>query len=124
MLLVRPVTIFLLALGFGSAAAAQPASQTIMVASYSFGPKPIHLAAGRPVTLVFVNNSGSGHDFTSPRFFSTASVSAGSAPNGEIELAPHQTRSITLTPRAGTYNAHCSHFMHKQLGMSDQIIVD
>jgi plastocyanin len=28
-----------------------------------------------------------------------------------------------LIPRAGTYHAHCSHFMHKQLGMSDTIVV-
>jgi hypothetical protein len=31
--------------------------------------------------------------------------------------------SITLIPHAGRYKAHCSHFMHKQLGMSDEIIV-
>jgi plastocyanin len=103
---------------------AQPATQTINVVSFSFAPKPIHLAAGRPVTLTFVNRSGSGHDFTAPRFFSSARIIAGSAPGGEIDLAPHQTRSITLVPSAGTYGAHCSHFMHKQFGMSDTILVD
>ena len=104
-------------------AAAQPAAQLINVWSYGFAPRPIHLAAGRPVTLTFVNRSGSSHDFTARAFFANAAISAGAAPGGEIELRPHETRSITLTPRAGSYPAHCSHFFHKQLGMSDRIIV-
>ena len=82
------------------------------------------LAAGRPVTLIFVNHSGSGHDFTAQRFFANARIVSGNAADGEIELGPHQTRSVTLVPSAGTYKAHCSHFMHKQMGMSDVIIVD
>jgi plastocyanin len=103
--------------------AQQPAGQTILVWSYGFSPHPIRLAAGQPVTLTFVNRSGSGHDFSARSFFANSTITAGAAPSGEIELAPHQTRTITLVPRAGTYHAHCSHFFHKQLGMSDQIIV-
>jgi plastocyanin len=41
-----------------------------------------------------------------------------------IDLKPHETKSITLVPARGTYQAHCSHFLHKQMGMSDTIIVD
>ncbi len=29
-----------------------------------------------------------------------------------------------LTPRAGTYKVHCSHFMHSSLGMKGKILVD
>jgi plastocyanin len=29
-----------------------------------------------------------------------------------------------LVPRAGTYAAHCSHFLHSSMGMTDQIIVN
>ena len=105
-------------------ATAQPASMVIQVYSYGFAPRPIHLAAGRPVTLTFVNQSGAGHDFTARGFFANSTITAGAAPDGEIELAGHQTRSVTLIPRAGTYNAHCSHFFHKQMGMSDQIVVN
>ena len=105
-------------------AAAQPASLVVQVYSFGFAPRPIHLAAGRPVTLTFVNQSGIGHDFTAKSFFANSTISAGAAPEGEIELAPHQSKSITLTPRAGTYGAHCSHFFHKQMGMSDQIVVN
>jgi plastocyanin len=104
--------------------AAQPASQTILVWSYGFAPHPIRLAAGRPVTLTFVNRSGGGHDFTARTFFASSTILGGAAPDGEIELGPRETRSITLIPRAGLYHAHCSHFFHKQLGMSDEIIVD
>ena len=106
--------------------AAQPAAapaQVVQVYSYGFGPRPIHLAAGQPVTLSFVNQSGSSHDFSAHRFFASSTITAGAAPDGEIDLPPHQTRTITLIPRAGTYPAHCSHFMHAQLGMRDEIVV-
>ena len=108
-----------------SPAVSQPAPQsfTIAVRSFSFTPQPIRLRAGQPVTLTFVNQSGSSHDFTAHRFFASSTITAGAAPDGEIDLAPHQTKSVTLVPRAGTYPAHCSHFMHAQLGMRDEIVV-
>jgi len=105
-------------------AEAQPAAVTIDMQNFSFAPTPIHLRAGQPVTLTFVNRSGGGHDFTAKKFFANSRVVAGAAPNGEIELSGHQTRSITLVPSAGSYKAHCSHFMHKQMGMTDLIVVD
>jgi len=76
------------------------------------------------VTLTFVNRSGAAHDFTARSFFGTSTITGGAAPDGEIELAPHETKSVTLVPRAGVYHAHCSHFFHKQMGMSDEIVVD
>ena len=115
----------LVALSFlDTPAAAQPAAVTIAVQNFSFAPTPLRLRAGQPVTLTFVNRSGSGHDFTAAKFFANARILAGGAPDGEIELAPHQSRTITLVPRAGSYKAHCSHFLHKQMGMEDQIFVD
>jgi len=113
-----------LALSLGAPAAAQPATQTITVWSFGFAPRPIPLAAGRPVTLVFVNRSGGSHDFTASAFFARSTITAGAAPGGEIELRGHETKSVTLIPRAGTYPAHCSHFLHTQFGMSDQIVVN
>jgi len=107
------------------APAAQPqaAVQTITVSSFDYAPRPIHLRAGTPVTLTFVNRSNSSHDFTAERFFASSRILAGAAPGGEIDLPGGATRSITLIPAAGTYKAHCSHFMHKQLGMKDTILV-
>ena len=103
---------------------AQPAAQTIDVQSFSYSPTPIHLRAGQPVTLTFVNRSGGGHDFTAKQFFAAASITQGSAPGGEIDLRGHETKRITLVPRAGTYHAHCSHFMHTQMGMSTTVVVN
>lgn len=105
------------------AAQAQPSSYVVQVWSFGFAPNPIHLVAGKPVTLTFVNRSGSSHDFTAQGFFANASITGGAAPAGEIDLPPHETRTVTLVPRAGTYPAHCSHFLHKQMGMSDLIVV-
>ena len=120
----RFVAVAALVLGMFSPAAAQPAGRTIDVWNFAYAPKPIHLAAGKPVTLTFVNRSGSGHDFTAKSFFASSRILSGSAPGGEIELPPHRTATITLVPRAGTYKAHCSHFMHKQFGMEDVIVVN
>jgi len=107
-----------------AAAQAAPPVVTIGVSSYKFAPNPIHLKAGQPVTLTFVNQGGHGHDFTAKEFFAASAVSAGAAPGGKIELGGNETKSITLTPRAGTYPAHCSHFLHSSWGMTDQIVVN
>ena len=113
-----------LSLAIGAPAAAQPANYVVQVYSYGFKPRSIHLAAGHPVTLSFVNSSGNGHDFTAKAFFASARIISGAAPDGEIELGGGETRRITLIPRAGTYKAHCSHFLHATMGMTDQIIVN
>lgn len=105
------------------AGAQAPAAQVIQVRSFAFAPTPIYLAAGKPVTLTFQNVSGSSHDFTAREFFAAARITAGAAPDGEIELRGHESRTITLIPAAGTYNAHCSHFLHSALGMHTQIVV-
>lgn len=101
-----------------------PAAMTIEVANFSFSPKPIHLAAGRPVTLTFANQSGGGHDFTAKEFLAASTITSGAAPGGKVDLAGHETKSITLIPRAGTYQAHCSHFLHASMGMTDEIVVN
>jgi plastocyanin len=113
-----------LSLLLAAPAAAQPAVVAIQLSNFHFAPQPIRLAAGRPVTLRFVNESGSGHNFTAPGFFQHARILAGGTPGGAIDLAPHQSRTISLVPAAGTYQAHCSHFLHSQMGMTDTIIVN
>lgn len=104
-------------------AAAQPSAVQIRVWSFGFAPQPIQLAAGRPVTLQFVNQSGSSHDFTAHRFFASSKIVAGSVPEGEIELRGHETKTVTLIPTRGTYPAHCSHFLHETFGMHVDIVV-
>jgi len=104
-------------------AAGQPAAQVINLSSFAYSPQPIQLRAGQPVTLTFVNRSNSGHDFTARNFFANARIVSGTAPDGEVELRGGETKSITLVPRAGTYGVHCSHFLHKQMGMRTRIYV-
>ena len=109
-----------------SASAQSPVAapvHTISLYSYGYTPNPIRLRAGQPVTLQFVNRSGSGHDFTSERFFRSARLIAGAPAGGEIDLKSGGSASVTLVPARGTYRVHCGHFFHKQLGMRGTIIV-
>ena len=122
MIIPRLAALAACSLVISASAVAQPAQVTIKVWSFGFAPSPIRLAAGQEVTLTFVNTSGSRHDFTAPGFFQHARIVSGAADN-EVELKPHETKSITLVPVRGTYQAHCSHFLHKQMGMNDYIIV-
>jgi len=124
MFFARIAALAALSLALAAPAPAQRAGQTIYVWSFNFSPKPIQLAAGRPVTLTFVNRSGSGHDFTAKEFFARSRILAGSAPEGEIELRGGETKSITVIPARGVYKAHCSHFLHSTMGMTDRIIVN
>jgi plastocyanin len=120
---VRLATAAALSLAIWGSAVAQPAAQVIQVWSFGFAPKPLYLTAGRPVTLTFANQSGSSHDFVARTFFANARIMRGRVEDGEVDLPPHSSVTVTLIPRAGTYNAHCSHFFHKQLGMGDVIVV-
>ena len=106
-----------------SAQPAGAAARTIALFSHGYNPNPIVLAAGRPVTLTFVNRSGDAHDFTARKFFASARFVSGTTPDGEIELKGGQSRSVTLVPAAGIYSVHCGHFMHKQFGMRGKIVV-
>lgn len=102
---------------------AAPAAHTIALTSYAFAPTPLHLAAGQPVTLNFVNRAGKSHDFSAPEFFAHARILSGSAPRGRVELKGGASASMTLVPAAGTYAVHCSHFLHSSFGMNSTIIV-
>lgn len=106
-------------------AAGQKPTTVVPIDLHSFGytPSPISLRAGQQVTLVFTNSSGISHEFKAKAFFDSAKVVAGSVPEGEIDLKPHESRSVTLVPAAGTYRAHCGHFLHTQMGMTTTIYV-
>lgn len=101
-------------------------SPTIFISldSFSFAPRPLRLAAGRPTRLQFVNRSGMGHDFTAKSFFRSARMLSGAAPDGQIELRGRHAAIIELIPARGRYPVHCSHFGHKLLGMKAEIIVE
>ena len=117
----------LIAAAFAVAApvAAQNPTTVVPVQLYSYGytPSPIMLRAGVPVTLVFNNVSGIGHTFKAPAFFAASQRLSGMTMNGEVHVMPHQSMSVTVIPARGTYEVHCSHFFHDQLGMHSLIYV-
>ena len=105
-------------------AATQPTQpQSIALYSYGYGPNPIVLTAGRPVTLTFVNRSGKGHDFTAKSFFGASRILAGRVSGSEVDLGPGQSQSVTLVPAAGHYKVHCGRPFHSMLGMRANIVV-
>ena len=89
--------------------------QSIALYSYGFNPNPIVLNAGKAVTLSFVNRAGKSHDFTAEKFFRASKIISGKVGEGEVDLAPGQTASVTLVPGralqgsiAGTRSTRCS----------------
>lgn len=107
-------------------AAGQPVAapvQGIALYSYGYNPDPIVLTAGKAVTLNFVNRSGGGHDFTAKKFFSSSRIISGNVGEGEVDLGPGRTASVTLVPAAGRYKVHCGHPFHSMMGMKGDIVV-
>jgi plastocyanin len=118
------------AIGLAAAASAPSSAQApaapvqqILLYSYGYNPNPIVLAAGKPVTLTFVNRAGKGHDFTAAKFFASSRILAGNVSGGEVDLDGGQSKSVTLVPAAGQYKVHCGKPFHKMLGMSGDIVV-
>lgn len=110
--------------------AAEPAAPVaVVLANFSYAPADLHLHAGQPVTIHFVNQGSGGHDFTAPEFFAAATMDAANrarvgGTKGRVSLDKGAGIDIVLTPRAGSYKVHCSHFMHTALGMTGSITVD
>ena len=97
--------------------------QGIALYSYGYNPDPIVLTAGKPVTLNFVNRATKGHDFTAKEFFSSSRIISGNVSEGEVDLGPASSASVTLVPTAGRYKVHCGHPFHAMMGMKGDIIV-
>jgi len=119
-LLIAPLLLYA---GPASAQIVAAPVQSIALYSYGFNPSPIVLNAGKTVTLSFVNRAGKSHDFTAEKFFRASKIISGRVGEGEVDLDPGQTASVTLVPAAGRYKVHCGHPFHKMLGMHTDIIV-
>lgn len=113
----------------GVAAPAQtgPERVEIGLSNFKFTPSTITLQHGQPYVLHFANMAKGGHDFSAKAFFDAAAVAPedrGAVAKGEIELRGGQSADIHLTaPAAGSYEVHCSHFMHSAFGMTGKIVV-
>ena len=109
------------------AAETGPESARIVLANFSFTPSDLHLNAGKPVVLHFVNEGSGGHNFVAPEFFAAASMDDATRgrlrKKGAVELAKGESVDVTLTPRSGNYEAKCTHFLHAGFGMKGTITV-
>lgn len=105
------------------------AAQTVEVdlANFSFSPARLELKPGAIYRLHFVNRTSGGHDFTAKAFFADALIDPEDQPmlhDGMIMLAGAQSADVRLiAPKAGQYEARCTHLMHATLGMKGEIIV-
>ena len=105
-----------------SAAQAPPPIVPITLSGYYGMPKIIHLAAGRPVTLEFVNRSWNKHNFAARSFFASSQILGGNVHKGNVTLEPREVERIVLIPARGTYRTSC--VLHRHLGMQGQIVVN
>ncbi|MGN6155063.1 MAG: cupredoxin domain-containing protein [Sphingomicrobium sp.] len=122
---MKLTNVLVAAIALAAPAVAQNPTNVVPIQLYSYGytPSPIVLRAGVPVTLVFNNLSGIGHTFKAPAFFASARMLSGMTMAGEVHVMPHKSMSVTVIPARGTYEVHCSHFFHDQLGMHTLIYV-
>lgn len=126
-------------LGIGVLTAAAPAAAqpidwehaphiTVTLESYRFEPAMISMRHGEPYVLAFVNKADGDHNFVAKQFFAAATVSDADrsrVANGRVSLDGGQSVEIHLiAPAAGTYEAHCSHFMHASFGMKGSVVVE
>ena len=98
------------------------------LSNFAYTPRTITLHHGTPYRLHLVNTSGHAHNFVAKDFFAETSLSPASrsaVQDGDVELGGHESADVVLVARhAGTYEVHCSHFMHTTLGMKGTIVVD
>ncbi|MET0309567.1 MAG: cupredoxin domain-containing protein [Sphingomonas sp.] len=108
-------------------AAVQPQRIDIQLSNFKFAPDTIKLVHGQPYVLHLENKAGGSHDFVAKTFFAAAAVAPGDKAkiaNGSVELEGGDSADIHLTaPAAGSYEVHCSHFMHTTFGMTGKIVV-
>jgi plastocyanin len=136
--LSRPVLALTLVLVSAAAQAQPPAStpapdwgeaQTIEVdlTNFAFSPARLELKPGAAYRLHFVNKTSGGHDFTAKGFFNDAVIDPedqAAVKDGMVMLGGNQSADVRLmAPKAGRYEARCTHLMHATLGMKGEVVV-
>lgn len=117
---------------FSVPASAQDWSQTkrieVDLSSYAFAPKELHLQRGTPYTLHFVNTAAKSHNFSAKEFFASSTIAPedqARVAKGAVELDEQQSADVRLVPNTpGSYDVHCSHFLHQSFGMTAKVIVE
>ena len=125
----RLVTLLLLlAISPASAQEWRPAPEyDVLLTSYDIIPRDLHLKAGQPVRLRFVNNSNQALTFAAQDFFRKAQLrdrDSEIVKGGVVSVGPLSDRTVVLVPKQGRYSARSSNFLPRLLGMSGRIIVE
>ncbi|MES2056952.1 MAG: cupredoxin domain-containing protein [Pseudomonadota bacterium] len=110
------------------AAADQPATQIdIALSNFKFTPATVTLEHGRAYTLHITDTASGSHDLVAKAFFAGAAIAPADRrqiSKGAISFEGGETIDIHLVaPGPGTYEMHCSHFMHSAFGMTGKIVV-
>jgi plastocyanin len=131
---VRLLLLFAAALVLAAPAAAQrepewraAREEQILLRPFAYEPRRIHLEAGEPVKLLFVNNSRARLSVSAPSFFRSARIrgrDSRALRDGHFRLAPGERRTIALIPAPGRYRARSGNIAHRALGMSALIVVE
>jgi uncharacterized cupredoxin-like copper-binding protein len=100
---------------------------TVQLSNFKFDPSTINLKAGKAYDLRLQNLASGGHDFSAKAFFADARIKDADRDKivaGKVSLRGGQSIDLHLVPaHAGTYNVHCTHFMHGAFGMTGEIVV-
>jgi len=101
---------------------------TVTMTNFKFDPDTVRIKAGKPYVLHLVNAAGGGHSFAAKEFFAAASVAPEDAEKlekGKLDLKGGTSIDLHfVAPKAGTYELHCSHFLHSGFGMTGTIVVE
>jgi uncharacterized cupredoxin-like copper-binding protein len=105
------------------------AAQTVQVVmtNFAFTPKSPQFRSNTPYHLRLVNNSVHDHSFDASDFFAAVAI----APEdrfkivaGKVEVEGGQAVDIRIIPvKPGTYEFHCSHFLHSTFGMTGEALI-
>jgi len=99
----------------------------VLLRPWAYEPNPILLPAGRPVRLLFVNQSPATMAFGARAFFRASRLrprDADIVARGGFRLAPGESRAVDLGALPGHYRVRSFNLLHRLLGMSAEIVVE
>jgi hypothetical protein len=128
---MRPLPLLLSAFLLAAPAAAQDwpsaAEYDVLLTSFEIQPRVIHLKAGEPVRLRFINNSEVRHVFSAPDFFRAAELRGRDrrlVKGGALAVEPLSDVTLAFVPKAGRYEARGDNLFRRVLGMRARIVVE
>jgi plastocyanin len=103
------------------------AEYDVLLRPWAYEPSIIRLPAGRPVRLLFVNQSPTEMAFGAREFFRAARLhprDSDIVARGGLRLAPGERRAVELVAPPGHYHVRSFNLVHRLLGMSGEIVVE